>query len=50
MAVISTPTTINAYEIGNVELNVAVYWVGVANQSELNTSPRTQALDFAGEG
>ena len=31
-------------------LKVAVYWVGVASQSELSTSPCTQTLDFAGEG
>ena len=29
-------------------LKVAVYWVGVANQSELNTSPCTLTLDLAG--
>ena len=28
---------------------VVVYWVGVANQSELNTSPRMQTSDFSGE-
>ena len=28
---------------------VAVYWVGVANQSELNTSPCMQTSDFSGE-
>ena len=29
---------------------MAVYWVGVANPSELNSSPRTQTSGFAGEG
>ena len=29
---------------------MAIFQVGVANQSELSTSPYTQTLDFAGEG
>ena len=29
-------------------IKVVVYWVGVANQSELNTSPCTLTSDFAG--
>ena len=33
--------------IGTVK--VAVYRVGVANESELNTSPCTLTLDFAGK-
>ena len=29
-------------------VKVAVYWIRMANQSELNTSPCTLTLDFAG--